>query len=164
MNHICYIQGYRVSIFFYDFDGIFTDNRVFVSEDGKESVICNRSDGLAIRKIKDMKIQQVIISTETNKVVSFRAAKLGLPVIQGISNKKEILLEYCQKSCININEALYIGNDINDLEAMMVVGFPVCPEDAFPEIKNIAKLVIPVLGGHGVIRELLYYLKMEKEI
>ena len=158
MKSLCYIQKHPISLFFYDFDGVFTDNRILVSEDGKESVCCNRADGLAIRKINEMGILQTIISTETNKIVSVRAAKLGLPVIQGVNDKKESLLEYCEKLSINARETLYIGNDINDLEAMLTVGFPVCPEDAYPEIKEIARLIIPVSGGNGVIRKLLYYL------
>ncbi|MDR1869270.1 MAG: HAD hydrolase family protein [Treponema sp.] len=160
MKSVCYVQNHPLRLFFYDFDGVLTDNKVFVSEDGKESVCCNRSDGLAIKKIKEMGIAQMIISTETNKIVSARAAKLDIPVIQGVANKKETLLEYCEKLSVNLKETLYIGNDINDLEAMLAVGFPVCPKDAYPEIKKIAKLVIPVSGGDGVIRELLYYLEL----
>lgn len=135
-----------------------TDNRVYVSEDGKETVCCNRADGLAIKKIKEMGMDQIIISTEKNKIVYSRAAKLGIPVIQGVEDKKETLLKYCDGLAVKPGEILYMGNDINDLEAMMIAGFPMCPEDAYPEIKKIAKLVIPVPGGHGVIRELLYYI------
>ena len=159
MNRSCYIQNHPVCLFFYDFDGVFTDNRVLISEDGKESVYCNRSDGLAVGKIKESGISQIIITTEINNIVSVRAAKLGIPVMQGINNKKDALLEYCNKFSIDINEILYIGNDINDLEAMLTVGFPVCPLDAYHEIKQISKLIIPVNGGCGVIRNLLYYLK-----
>jgi YrbI family 3-deoxy-D-manno-octulosonate 8-phosphate phosphatase len=155
----CYIKNHPLYLFVYDFDGVLTDNRVYVSEDGKESVCCNRSDGLAIRKINEMGLTQMIVSTETNKIVSARAAKLDIPIIQGVEDKKETLLEYCDKLSVNLKETLYIGNDINDLEAMMTVGFPVCPNDAYPEIKKIAKLVIPVSGGYGVIRKLLYYLE-----
>jgi YrbI family 3-deoxy-D-manno-octulosonate 8-phosphate phosphatase len=159
MKSLCYIQNHPLCLFVYDFDGVLTDNRVYVSEDGNESVCCNRSDGLAIKTIKEMGITQMIISTETNKIVSARAAKLDIPVMQGVEDKKEALLEYCDKLSVNLKETLYIGNDINDLEAMLTVGFPVCPKDAYPEIKKIAKLVIPVSGGYGVIRKLLFYLE-----
>ena len=160
MNSYCHIQKHPISLFIYDFDGVLTDNHVLVNEDGKESVCCSRADGLAIKKIKETGLPQIILSTEVNKVVSVRAEKLGLPVIHGAGNKKEALIEYCKKMAVNINETLYIGNDINDLEAMRAVGFPVCPQDAYPEIKEIAKLVIPVSGGNGVIRELLKFLKL----
>jgi YrbI family 3-deoxy-D-manno-octulosonate 8-phosphate phosphatase len=158
MKSICYIQNNPLCLFIYDFDGVLTDNRVYVDEEGRESVCCNRADGLAMKKIREMGITQMIMSTEKNKIVSARAVKLGIHAMQAVENKKETLLEYCEKSSINPKDVLYIGNDINDLEAMLAVGFPACPEDAYPEIKKIAKLVIPVSGGCGVIRELLYYI------
>jgi YrbI family 3-deoxy-D-manno-octulosonate 8-phosphate phosphatase len=160
MKTYCYIDNFLISLLIYDFDGVLTDNNVLVSEDGKEYVFCNRSDGLAIKKIKEMGLIQLIISTEKNNIVSARASKIDIPVIQGVENKREILLEYCKKYSINIKETLYIGNDINDIEAMLSVGFPVCPSDAYPEIKKIAKLILPISGGKGVIRELLNHIKI----
>jgi YrbI family 3-deoxy-D-manno-octulosonate 8-phosphate phosphatase len=152
-----------VKLLLYDFDGVMTDNKVIISEDGNESVVCNRSDGLAVAKIKQWGVPQAIISTETNKVVAVRAAKMDIPVVHGISSKKETVLAYCKELNVRPQETLYIGNDINDLEAMLVVGFPVCPNDAYKEIKKIAKLIVPVNGGNGVIRELLNVLRVEKE-
>jgi YrbI family 3-deoxy-D-manno-octulosonate 8-phosphate phosphatase len=164
MNKFCYIHGKKICLFLYDFDGVMTDNRVLVDEDGKESVFCNRADGLAITKIKELGIMQAIISTETNKVVVVRAAKLDIPVIYGVSNKKEAILSYCKELNISSDEVLYIGNDINDLEVMQSVGLPVCPEDAYPEIKKIAKIILLAAGGMGVIRELIGYMTMENII
>jgi len=159
MNNFCSIQSQTIRLLIYDFDGVLTDNKVFISEDGKESVCCNRSDGLAIAKIKKIGVAQIIISTETNKIVSVRASKLGIPAIRGAENKKDVLHEYCERNCINISEVLYIGNDINDLEAMLLVGLPVCPIDAYPEIKKISKMILPINGGNGVIRELLNHIE-----
>jgi YrbI family 3-deoxy-D-manno-octulosonate 8-phosphate phosphatase len=150
------------TLFLYDFDGVMTDNKVTVGEDGKESVVCNRSDGLAVSIIKDWGIHQAIISTETNKVVASRALKLGIPCIHGILNKKDIVLQYCKQLAVDLRETLYIGNDLNDLDAMCIVGYPVCPNDAYKEIKKIAKLILPVAGGCGVIRELLNYLQLKE--
>jgi YrbI family 3-deoxy-D-manno-octulosonate 8-phosphate phosphatase len=158
MNRIVYIDNYPLKVFFYDFDGVLTDNRVIVSEDGKESVFCNRSDGLAVAKIKEKGITQLIISTETNEVVSARAVKLGIRAIQGIKNKKEAVLAYCREFSIRLEEILYIGNDLNDLELLMIAGYPVCPSDAYPEVKRISRLVLTTMGGHGVVRDLLDHL------
>jgi YrbI family 3-deoxy-D-manno-octulosonate 8-phosphate phosphatase len=163
MRGVCNILNQPIRLFLYDFDGVLTDNSVLVNEDGIEAVFCNRSDGLAISRIKGMGIAQAIISTEMNKVVSVRAAKLGIPVIQGIDNKKKAVLVYCEKLKIGEEETLYIGNDLNDLEAMLIVGFPVCPNDAYPEIKRISKLVLPVPGGKGVVRELINHVDNIKE-
>jgi YrbI family 3-deoxy-D-manno-octulosonate 8-phosphate phosphatase len=156
------ILNESISLLLYDFDGVMTDNKVIVDEDGRESVTCNRSDGLAVSVINRMGIPQAIISTEKNKVVASRAMKLSIPLIQGIDNKKETVLAYCAEFHIDPEETLYIGNDLNDLEVMLSIGFPACPEDACREIREISKLILPVAGGNGVIRKLLDYLQEGK--
>jgi YrbI family 3-deoxy-D-manno-octulosonate 8-phosphate phosphatase len=152
-----------ISLLLYDFDGVMTDNKVIVGQYGEESVVCNRSDGLAVSILKKWGIPQAIISTETNKVVASRAAKLDIPVIHGVSDKKETVLAYCNELKVSPLETLYIGNDLNDLESMLAIGFPVCPNDAYKEIRDIARLILPVGGGHGVIRELLNFLQKKND-
>ena len=142
----------------YDFDGVMTDNKVYVDQNGNEMVQVNRADGLGVSEIKKLGIDQLIISTEKNSVVSKRAKKLGIPSYFGIDDKKSLLLEYCNKNSIDIEKIIYIGNDINDKEAMEIVGFKMCPSDANQEIKKIADHILKSKGGMGVIRELLDYL------
>ena len=137
----------------YDFDGVMTDNRVLVSEDGKEAVFCNRSDGLAIGKIKEAGVPQMILSTEENKVVAARAKKLRIGVIQGVRDKVRILTDYCKKENYSLKRVIYIGNDTNDLEVMKSVGYPFAPQDANDRVKKIAKIVIKKDGGSGVVKE-----------
>ena len=149
----------NIQLVVYDFDGVMTDNKVILREDGVESVIVNRSDGLAIGMIKEMKIPQIILSTEANKVVETRANKLDIPVIKDVKDKKEILLNYCKKHDIPLNNVVYIGNDINDIEAMKVVGHPVCPSDACDEVKMIPEIILDVQGGDGVVRDFLKYIE-----
>ena len=148
----------NVELIVYDFDGVMTDNKVILREDGLESVVVNRADGLAIGIIKDMGIKQLILSKEKNRVVEVRANKLGIQVVQGLDNKEEILLSYCKENDIQLKNVVYVGNDINDLEVMKIVGYPVCPVDACKEIKKIAKIILNVSGGEGVIRELINYI------
>jgi len=152
-----------IKLIVYDFDGVMTDNTVIVDEDGKESVVCSRADGLAVAKIKELGIPQVIISSEENKVVVARAAKLKMPVIHGVADKKAVTLAYCAEQGGDPAEVVYIGNDVNDLEAMLAVGWPVCPKDACREVRQIAKIVLPVDGGKGVVRALLNYLTNEED-
>lgn len=147
------IKKTQIDLIVYDFDGVMTDNKVLVFEDGKEAVCCNRSDGLAIEKIKLEGIPQVILSTENNQVVTARAKKLNLEVIQGLSDKKTTLIGYCKERNIDLKKVVYIGNDINDLEAMKLVGYPIAPSDANNRIKDIAKIVVKRDGGDGVIRD-----------
>lgn len=149
----------RIHLIVYDFDGVMTDNRVLVSEDGTESVMVNRSDGLAVGNIRALGIRQIIITTEENNVVEARARKLSVPLIKGTRDKKAALMDYCKANDIDMSSVAYIGNDINDLDAMKCVGLPACPSDACDEIKSISKLVIRVPGGRGVVREFLDHIR-----
>jgi len=132
-----------------------TDNSVWIDEDGKESVRVNRSDGLAIAEFKKRGFIQIILSTEKNLVVSKRAQKLGIQCLHGLEDKKSAFLDYCTKSSINPELCVFVGNDINDLEVMNSVGYPICPSDAHSKIISISRIVLNTKGGNGVIRELL---------
>ena len=146
----------------YDFDGVMTNNKVIVDQRGNESVIVNRGDGLAVSIIKRMNIPQLILSTEANPVVLKRAKKLNIICINGVEDKKEKLKEYCIQNDINFKDVLYIGNDINDLDIMKMVGHPYCPADAHESIKCISKRIMSSKGGDGVIRELLDLITKQK--
>ena len=143
-----------IKLMVYDFDGVMTDNRALQFQDGTEGVWVNRADGWGVDQIRKMHIPQLIISTETNTVVAARAKKLKIEVIHGSGDKKADLLDYCNRMQIELSGVLYVGNDVNDLEAMQMVGFPVAPADAHPSIIAIAKHVTRAKGGEGVIKEL----------
>ena len=149
----------KFNLIVYDFDGVMTDNRVYLCEDGKETVLCNRSDGLAVSLIKKIGIPQIILTTETNPVVRFRAKKLEIEVIHSSLDKKLDLSKYCKERQINLKRVAYIGNDLNDLDVMKLVGFPFCPSDACAEVKAISYLCLKSKGGEGVIREFLELLR-----
>ena len=152
---ILMISNYKISIIFYDFDGVMTNNKVIIDQDGRESVQVNRGDGLDIAEIKKLGVEQIIISTEKNIVVSARAKKLEIPCLQGIINKKQVIMDYCKKNNIDKQYVAYVGNDINDKEAMEISGVTFCPADAHEDIKVISDHILKTKGGDGVIRELL---------
>ncbi len=148
----------NIDLIVYDFDGVMTDNRVIVFQDGTEAVIVNRADGLGVDCFRGLGIPQLILSTETNPVVKSRATKLRLEVITSCKDKKIALESYCAQNGYDLNKVMYIGNDLNDLEVMEIVGFSVAPTDAHPKIKKIAKLVTKAKGGEGVVKELYDYM------
>jgi len=80
---------YNIKLIAYDFDGVMTDNKVYVDQNGKETVQVNRADGMGVSEIKKLGIEQIIISTEKNPVVSARAKKLDIYCLQEIENKKD---------------------------------------------------------------------------
>ena len=145
----------NIKLIVYDFDGVMTNNKVYVDQNGKEMVQVSRADGLGVSEIKKLGIEQIIISTETNPVVSTRADKLGISCLQGIGNKKDVLINYCQNNDYDLKYVAYLGNDINDKNAMDIVGIKFCPADAHESIKTISDYILETKGGYGVIRELL---------
>lgn len=148
------IKAFRPQAIIYDFDGVMTDNKVFVFTDGQEAVRCNRSDGWAIGQFKKRGIHQGILSTEVNAVVGARAKKLGIPHIQGCENKEEGIKKYAKTHGLDLKKVFYVGNDDNDLPAFKLAGFKVCPADASPKVKKIVDLKVRSRGGEGVIRDL----------
>tara|TARA_B100000519_G_C13975778_1_gene312156 strand:- start:75 stop:506 length:432 start_codon:yes stop_codon:yes gene_type:complete len=140
-----------------------TNNKVYIDQNGNEMVLVSRADGLGISEIKKMGIEQIIISTEKNPVVTARARKLDIPCAQGISNKKDYLIGYCNKNNIDISRVAFVGNDINDKDAIKISGITFSPSDAHPSIKAISDYVLKSKGGDGVIREVYDFLIAERK-
>lgn len=139
----------------FDFDGVLTDNKVYIDENGKESVCCSRSDGLAFDALRKLEIPVYILSTESNPVVSARAHKLKVPVIQGVKCKIDSLRSLCSEHNYNLRKILFVGNDLNDYRVIEFCGFSACPADSHDSIKNISTFVCSSKGGEGIVRELL---------
>ncbi len=137
-----------------DFDGVLTDNRVYVMEDGREAVACHRGDGWGIGILGQAGIEVMILSTESNPVVSARATKLGIECLQGCDDKASAMSGIINRKKVNPSRVMYVGNDTNDAGAMALVGHPAAPADAHPSILKIAKTVTQASGGYGVVREL----------
>lgn len=146
-------QGIKALVM--DFDGVFTDDRVLVDQDGREAVFASRSDGMGLGRLKKMTaIRTLILSKEPNPVVSARGRKLGIEVRQGIDDKLPELDRWLELQGITRAETIYMGNDVNDLECMSAVGFAVAPADARPEAKAVARMITRADGGRGALREL----------
>ncbi len=143
----------QIQMVVFDFDGVFTDNRVLVMQDGTEGVFCSRADGFGLSALRGMGIQLMVISKEVNPVVGMRCNKLRLPCIQGCDNKQEVLTRETRQLGISLERVAYVGNDINDIECLKVVGFPVCVADAWPPVKQVARYITKAKGGYGAVRE-----------
>ena len=156
------IEPYNIHLIVYDFDGVMTDNRAIVMQDGTEAVVVNRADGLGVDFIRKAGIPQLILSTESNPVVQARGRKLKIDVVQNCGNKKEALIEICSENGYDISKVVFIGNDLNDLEVMKIAGFTFCPSDAHNNIINITDHILKAKGGDGVVRELLDLLTNKK--
>lgn len=137
-----------------DFDGVFTDNRVHVDQDGRETVVCHRGDGHGLARLR-RHVRIVVLSTETNPVVTARCAKLGLECHQGLGDAKVTALhQLAAESSVPLSEMWFVGNDVNDLECMDAAGTSVAVADAAPEVLATCDLVLHRAGGDGALREL----------
>ena len=140
----------RVRLAVFDFDGVFTDNRVWVNERGEESLAFSRSDGLGLRRLEEVGVRPLIVSMERNPIVGARAEKLGAECVQGVDDKLKVVRQHAGDE---LDDVAYVGNDINDAECLRAVGLPVVPADAWPEVKVLARWVLTRGGGEGCVRE-----------
>jgi 3-deoxy-D-manno-octulosonate 8-phosphate phosphatase (KDO 8-P phosphatase) len=143
----------RVRLVVFDFDGVFTDNRVWVNERGEEMLAFSRSDGLGLRRLDEVGVSYLIVSTEPNAIVSARATKLGAACVQGVDDKLAVLRSESERRKVSLEDVAYVGNDINDAECLRAVGLPIVPADAWPEVRPLARWVLERAGGSGCVRE-----------
>ena len=143
----------RIRLVAFDFDGVFTDNMVYVFENGSEAVRCTRSDGIGLTKLRQAGIETVIISTESNPVVSARARKLKIRCFQNCDDKRKALDNLIQEMGITLEEVAFVGNDINDRPCLTIVGLPIVVQDAHPDVIPLAAYRTRNRGGHGAVRE-----------
>lgn len=152
----------NIKTIIFDFDGVLTDNKVFINQDGKEFVRCNRSDGLAIEVLKKNNFNVLILSSEKNNVVLERGKKLKVKTYNNCKDKLAFLLKLNTKKIISLDSVLYVGNDINDYKAMQQCKISACPNDAADEIKKISNIVLKVDGGEGIVKDLIVnYFKID---
>ena len=138
-----------------DFDGCLTDDRVWLNQDGEEFVAASRKDGLAVKRLKNLGIEIVIASTETNKVVLARGNKMGVEVLQGLDDKAEAIEQYLKQRNLTWNDVWYIGNDINDLGAIERANLSICPADAVKKVRKSVEVVLKTNGGRGILSEIV---------
>lgn len=144
----------KVDLLVLDFDGVLTDNRVWVNEEGHEQVAANRSDSLGLAYLRKAGVQAIVLSTETNPVVSARCRKIKVPAYQGVEDKAGALPNILKELGIRAENTIYLGNDTNDVPCFPLVGCALAVNDAHPAVRRQADIVLSSAGGHGAVREL----------
>lgn len=140
----------RIKLIAFDFDGVFTDNMVIVDDDGHESVQCFRGDGIGLRKLEKLGIKCVVISSESNPVVTHRCSKLRIACWQGVDDK----LARLKGIEPDLSRVAFVGNDLNDVSCLQAVGLPIVVKDAHPSVLRYAMYATQKTGGHGAVREI----------
>ena len=142
-----------VDLLVLDFDGVLTDDRVLVDQHGTESVWCHRGDGWGIARLRDAGIDVIVLSTETNPVVTARCRKLKIDAVQACEDKLAALQEIARTRHIASSRIAYVGNDVNDLACLRWVGIPIAVADAAPDVRAVCRHVTSRAGGRGAVRE-----------
>jgi YrbI family 3-deoxy-D-manno-octulosonate 8-phosphate phosphatase len=136
-----------------DFDGVHTPDTAYIDAYGNELVQVSRSDGMGVERLRKAGIPLLILSKETNPVVLGRATKLQVEVLYAIEDKATTLQKWLAEAGIAPERAAYVGNDINDLGPMAIVGWPIAVPEAHPDVLAAARIVLSRPGGRGAVRE-----------
>jgi YrbI family 3-deoxy-D-manno-octulosonate 8-phosphate phosphatase len=144
----------RIRLVVFDFDGVFTDNLVWTNDRGEESVSAWRGDAFGLRRLDEVGVRYLILSTETNPAVGARARKIRAACVQGVEDKLPVLREEAARRGIPLEDTAFLGNDVNDAGCLEAVGLPVVPADAWPDVRPLAQWVLTREGGRGCVREL----------
>ena len=155
-------SGRSVGMVVFDFDGVFTDNTVWTNGAGEEWVRSWRGDGLGLAKLRDLGIPVWVLSTETHPVVAQRCEKLGIPCRQGLDDKRAALQELAGEVGVPLANTVFVGNDINDVDALSAVGLSVVVADAHRDAASRARYRTQARGGFGAVREVCDWITASK--
>ncbi len=145
-----------IKIFLTDCDGCLTDAGMYYSEFGDELKKFNTKDGMGFSLLHDKGIMTGIVTKESVQLNRRRAEKMKVDIFEeGCQDKAVAIKQICDKYNISTDNVVYVGDDVNDIEAIQMVGFGCCPADAVQPVKNVADYVTMAKGGEGVIREVV---------
>ena len=143
----------KIKLFALDHDGVLTDNHVWTFADGMEACRYSRADGIGLRRLESLGIYNIVISGEDSPVVQARCDKLKIKCISACANKRAVLTEVARNLGLDLSECSYLGNDVNDIGVLQVVGLPVLVADALLD-DDCGFFKLPVKGGEGAVRYL----------
>ena len=144
----------EVDTFIFDYDGVMTDGKVILMEDGQPLRMAHVKDGYVLQLVVKLGYNVVIISGGFSRSMENRFESLGIKDVF-LGNKELVLKEYLEKHQINPKHAVYMGDDIPDFKVMKMIGIPVCPADAAEEIKKISIYISDRNGGEGCVRDII---------
>lgn len=145
----------QIKLFATDVDGVLTDAGMYYSETGDEWKKFNTRDGMGIKLLQRAGIITAIVTQERTKLVARRAEKLAIPELhQGVMDKLTVIREMAARHGLSLKQVAYIGDDVNDLEALRAVGFSASPADGLPDILVAVDYVCQKKGGEGAVREI----------
>ena len=145
----------RIRLFATDVDGVLTDAGMYYSESGDEWKKFNTRDGMGIKLLQRAGLITAIVTQERTRLVARRAEKLAIPELhQGVMDKLSVIRDMAERHGISLQQIAYIGDDVNDIEALKAVGVSAAPADGLPQVLEVVDYVCQKKGGEGAVREL----------
>lgn len=145
----------EIRLFATDVDGVLTDAGMYYSESGDEWKKFNTRDGMGIKLLQKAGLITAIVTQERTRLVARRAEKLAIPELhQGVFDKLSVIRDMAIRHGISLKHVAYIGDDVNDIEALKAVGLSAAPSDSLPQVLEIVDYVCRQKGGEGAVREL----------
>ncbi len=145
-----------LKLFATDVDGVLTDSGMYYGESGEELKKFNTRDGMGLKLLQEKGVVVAIITAEHTKIVARRAKKLKIThLFQGVKDKKAVLTALSEKLRIPFQQMAYMGDDVNDLEALKGVGYAAAPEDCVDQVRQVVHYVCQKNGGEGAVREVI---------
>lgn len=145
----------RIRLFATDVDGVLTDAGMYYSESGDEWKKFNTRDGMGIKLLQKAGLITAIVTQERTRLVARRAEKLAIPELhQGVMDKLSVIRDMAERHGISLRQIAYIGDDVNDIEALKAVGFSAAPADGLPQVRKVVDYICRMKGGEGAVREL----------
>lgn len=139
----------------FDVDGVFTDGRFYLSDDGVESKSFHTQDGFGVRRLIEAGIDVAVISGRKSGAVEKRMTELGVQhVVQGCRDKVAALSDICSALGIELADCAYAGDDIPDLPLLDAVGFSIAVANAVPAVRDSCNYTTTQRGGSGAVREI----------
>lgn len=154
----------KIGAVVFDFDGVFTDNRVLVMQNGSEAVVCHRSDGMGLAYLRQKGIPIMVLTSEINPVVRVRCEKIGVPCLVSVNDKISTMRKWLKQQGSSLKDTIYVGNDVNDLDCLKHAGCGIAVANAHPLAKKAADIILSRAGGDGAIRELVEIIERKEEV
>jgi 3-deoxy-D-manno-octulosonate 8-phosphate phosphatase (KDO 8-P phosphatase) len=144
----------KIKLLVCDVDGVFSDGRIYLGNDGEELKAFHTKDGLGIKSLGNTGVDVAIITGRTSTIVKNRMTSLNVKhIVQGQENKLPALIALAEKLNLALSQVAYIGDDVPDIACMEAVGFGIAVQDAHPLTLRAANYVTFTRGGFGAVRE-----------
>jgi YrbI family 3-deoxy-D-manno-octulosonate 8-phosphate phosphatase len=154
----------KIKIVLTDVDGVLTDGGMYYSSDGDIMKKFHARDGMGISLLRKNDIPTVIITKEKTKMVKQWTKKMKVALFDGVLYKEDILTKICSQYQVSPSEIAYIGDDVNDVNLLKLVGLGVVPKDGNQIAKKSSNYISKTIGGNGVLREVAELILLSKKI